>query len=190
MNGMKRTRLLLSAITTRVGSGSSAPRPANSAAKVGMTFHKITPMTTQAIDDDGDRIDHRRLDLALQLDGLFDVDREALQNGVENTARLAGRDHVAEQRVEHFRVALHRLGQRHAAFDVGAGLQNDLREVLVLLLVAENVEALHERQAGVDHDRELPREDGEVLRRHALGLELARLRDRAGFACAGWMRVT
>ena len=46
---MKRTRLLLSAMTTRVGSGSSAPRPANSDANVGMTFHRITPMTTQAI---------------------------------------------------------------------------------------------------------------------------------------------
>ena len=46
---MNRIRLLLRAITTRVGSGSSAPRPANSDAKVGMTFHKITPMTTQAM---------------------------------------------------------------------------------------------------------------------------------------------
>ena len=33
----------------RVGNGSSAPRPANSDAKVGMTFHKITPITTQAM---------------------------------------------------------------------------------------------------------------------------------------------
>ena len=46
--------------------------------------------------------------------------------------------------------------------------ENHLREVLVLLLVAENVEALHQRQAGVDHHRELAREDREVLRRHAL----------------------
>ena len=77
------------------------------------------------------------------------------------------------------RVPLHRVGQRRAAFDVGARLQDDLREVLVLFLVAENVETLHERQAGVDHHRELAREDRQVLRRHALGLELARLRRRA-----------
>ena len=49
MNGMKRTRLLLSAMTMRVGSGSSAPRPANRVAKVGMTFHRITPITTAAM---------------------------------------------------------------------------------------------------------------------------------------------
>ena len=48
-NGKNRIRLLLSAMTTRVGSGSSAPRPANNAANVGMTFHRITPMTTQAM---------------------------------------------------------------------------------------------------------------------------------------------
>src|SRR5262249_21713772 len=40
----------------------------------------------------------------------------------------------------------------------------DLREVLVLLLAAQDLQALHEGQAGVDHDRELAREDGQVLR--------------------------
>ena len=50
--------------------------------------------------DDGDGIDHRRLHLALQLDGLLDVGRQPLENGVEDAARLAGRDHVGEQRVE------------------------------------------------------------------------------------------
>ena len=43
------------------------------------------------------------------------------------------------------------------AFDVAPGLQDDAREVLVFLLVAQDVEALHERQAGVDHHRELAR---------------------------------
>ena len=63
MNGMKLTRKSLAAMTIRVGSGNSAPSPAKSAANVGMTFHRMTPTTTAAIDDDGDRIDHRRLDL-------------------------------------------------------------------------------------------------------------------------------
>ena len=49
MNGKNRTRLLLSAMTMRVGSGSSAPRPENSDAKVGMTFHRMTPTTTPAM---------------------------------------------------------------------------------------------------------------------------------------------
>ena len=49
-SGMKRTRLSLKAITTRVGRGNVAPSPANSDAKVGMTFHKITATTSAAIE--------------------------------------------------------------------------------------------------------------------------------------------
>ena len=41
MNGMNRTSRLLAAMTIRVGSGSSAPSPANRLANVGMTFHRI-----------------------------------------------------------------------------------------------------------------------------------------------------
>ena len=39
----------LAAMTTRVGSGSCAPRPENSDANVGMTFHRIAPTTRTAI---------------------------------------------------------------------------------------------------------------------------------------------
>ena len=46
---MYRTSESLIQMTIRVGSGSCAPRPANSAAKVGMTFHRMTPTTTAAI---------------------------------------------------------------------------------------------------------------------------------------------
>ena len=63
-----------------------------------------------------------------------------------------------------FGCLLHRVGERRARLDVGPRLQDDRGEVLVLLLRAEDVEALHERQAGVDHDRELAGEDRQVLR--------------------------
>ena len=43
------TMASLSQITTRVGSGRVAPRPAKRAAKVGMTFHRITATTAKAI---------------------------------------------------------------------------------------------------------------------------------------------
>ena len=49
MNGSRRTNHLLSEITNRVGSGSSAFRPANIEANVGMTFHRITEMTMPAM---------------------------------------------------------------------------------------------------------------------------------------------
>ena len=123
--------------------------------------------------DDGDRIDHRRLDLPLQLDGLLDVDRQPLEDRVEDAARLAGGDHVRVERVEGLRVLLHRVGERGAGFDVLAHLQDHRREALVRLLLAEDVEALHQRQPGVDHDRELAGEDRQVLRRDACTPPLA-----------------
>ena len=49
MNGPNATMPLLMAMTTRVGSGSSAPRPENNDAKVGMTFQRMTPTTSTAI---------------------------------------------------------------------------------------------------------------------------------------------
>ncbi len=49
MNGMNLTSRLLAAMTMRVRNGSSAPRPANSVAKVGMTFHRITVTTRPAM---------------------------------------------------------------------------------------------------------------------------------------------
>jgi hypothetical protein len=57
---------------------------------------------------------------------------------------------------------------------------------LVRLLLAEDVQTLHQRQAGVDHDRELAEEDGDVLGSHLAGAErrqrefLAFLLDRSG----------
>ena len=62
-----------------------------------MTFQRMTPTTTSGDDDDRDRVDHRRLDLPLQLDGLFDVGRQPLENRVENAARLAGGNHVRDR---------------------------------------------------------------------------------------------
>ena len=43
---------------------------------------------------DAYRINEGGLDGALQLDVLFDVSREPLQNGIQNTAGFAGLDHV------------------------------------------------------------------------------------------------
>src|SRR5262245_43525432 len=140
-NGKYDTSELLIQMTTRVGSGSSAPRPANSCAKVGMTFQRMTLTTSAAITMTAtgyisrdsyvvDRIDHPRLPLAGQLARLLHVVREPLQNRVENTARLTRGHHVGEQRIEGFRVLAHRVGERQAGLDIGPRLQNGGREVL------------------------------------------------------------
>ena len=149
-------------------------------------------------DDDRDRVNHGGLDLTLQLDGLFDVGRQALENRVENTAGLARRNHVREQRIERLRMLLHRIRQRGAAFDVGPSRENDRCEVLVFFLRSEDLETLNERQAGVDHDRELAREDRQVLRADAFArwlgglgrrfLQRADLRDEDLLAAQGGNR--
>ena len=97
---------------------------------------------------------------------LFDVGRQTLENGVENTARLAGSDHVDVEIVERLRVLAHRLGERRPALDVLPNLEDDLLEGLVLLLLTQDVQALHEGQTGIDHHRELPGEDRDVLGFH------------------------
>ena len=113
--------------------------------------------------DDRDRVDHGALDLGLELHRLLDVGGQALQDGVEDAARLAGRDHVGEEVVEGLGVLAHGVGQAGAALHVHAGLLQDLGEGLVVLLAAQDLQALHEGQAGVDHDGELAGEDGEIL---------------------------
>ena len=166
-------------MTTRVGSGRSAPRPGEQAREGRDDLPQNDADDAAGDDDDRDRVDHRRLHLAGQLDGLLDVGREPLENRVEDAARLAGGDHVREQRVERLRVLSHGVSERLSAFDVGSRLEDHGREVLVLLLAAENVEALHERQPRVDHHRELPDEHRQVLGRDLLP-ELPRLRGLLG----------
>src|SRR6202789_4145990 len=101
---------------------------------------------------DGGRINHRGLHGAFELDVLFNVAGEALQNGVQNTARLAGFDHVVVQRVEDLLVLLHGGGKRGAALDRAAHAIENLLEGNVLLLSSENLQALHQGQTGVNHD--------------------------------------
>ncbi len=88
---------------------------------------------------------------------------EALQNRVEDATRFARGNHVRVERVERLRVLLHRVGQPRARLDVGADPEDVVGERLVRLLLAEDLETLHERQAGVDHDGELAGEDRQIL---------------------------
>ena len=110
-----------------------------------------------------DRIDQRGLHGALQLDVLFDVGRKALQNGVENTARLARFHHVDVQRVEDLGVLPHGGGQVAPPSTEPTRAGQNLLKGLVLLLARENFQTLHQRQAGINHDGELAGEDGQFL---------------------------
>ena len=150
-------------MTTRVGSGRSRAKAGKELGERRNDLPQNHRHDEAGDHDDGDRINHRRLDLPFQLDGFFDVGRQPFENRVENTARLARRHHVREQVVERLGMLAHRVGQRGALFDRGSRLVDDLGEILVFFLTAENVEALHERQPGVDHHGELAGEHRQVL---------------------------
>ena len=112
---------------------------------------------------DGDRINQRGLHGALQFDVLLDVGRKALQNGVENTARLARFDEVHIQGVKDFFVLAHGGGQRRSAFHRRARRGQHFLKDFVFLLPGQNLQALHQGQSSIDHHGELAREDGQFL---------------------------
>src|SRR5208337_3610656 len=72
-------------------------------------------------------------------------------------------DHVGRQVVEDGRVLAHGIGQRRATFDGGPDTEQGFLKAGVLLVGAENLQALHQRQASVNHDGELAEEHGNVL---------------------------
>src|SRR6185503_4184323 len=58
----------------------------------------------------------------------------------------------------------HRGRECRAFLNVLASLQKDLLEILVLLLLGQDLETLHERQTRVDHHRKLARKHRQVFR--------------------------
>ncbi len=119
--------------------------------------------------DDGDGIDQRRFHGGLQANRLFHVDGQTLQNDVENTAGFTRLDHVGGEVIEDHRELPHGIGQRRAAFYGGADAGQRLLEGWVFLVGRQDFQTLHQRQAGIDHDRELAKENRDVL-----DLDLAR----------------
>ena len=76
--------------TICVGPGSAPPKSVNIFSKTGMTLTSSSDDDADRDHEDRGRVDHRALDLALQLLGLLEVDREAVQDRVEDAADLAG----------------------------------------------------------------------------------------------------
>jgi hypothetical protein len=65
--------------------------------------------------------------------------------------------------VENFRVLAQGIRESGATLDISLDLQNGLGKRLVLGLLAQDVQALDEREAGIDHCRELTREEDKIL---------------------------
>ena len=116
-------------------------------------------------DDDGGRIEQGLLDLLLDGLGLFFVGGDLVEQRLERAGLLAGRHEAHEQVVEVVRVLRERFCERGTAFDVALDREDQLLHGRVLVTGADDVERLHERDAGGHHRGELAREDGDVARR-------------------------
>ena len=113
--------------------------------------------------DDRDRIEERRLDLRLDGENLFLVGRQAIEQRLEYAGLLPRLHQVAEQRIEVQRVLAERRGERRAGLDVGLDLEQKLRHRRVRRALADDVERLQERHAGLHHRGELARKEREIL---------------------------
>ena len=58
-----------------------------------------------------------------------------------------------------------RFGERAAALDIRLGRENELLHRGVVVTRADDFESLNQRDAGLEHDRELPREYRDIARR-------------------------
>ena len=146
----------------RVGSGSAKPTEPNMFSKTGMTKISSTVIAIAGHRHDDAGIDHRALHLADQGVVLLHEHGEPHQDRVENTTGLARGDHVHVQIVERLGMLAQRIGDRVPRLDVEDHGPRHFLQRLVLALLGEDVERLHQRQARVDHRRELAREDHDV----------------------------
>ncbi len=102
-----------------------------------------------------------------------------MQNGVQNTAGLTGFDHVGRQVIEDLGIGAQGIGQCRAAFNRLPHPKQTLLEERVLLVARQNFQTLHQGKAGIDHNRELAKEN-----RLLLGLHRARADLDVEVACA------
>jgi hypothetical protein len=120
-------------------------------------------MTTSTSDDqDRHRVHQRALDLALEGQGLLLIDRQSIEQGLQDAAGLAGLDQVAVQRIKLHGVLAERRGQAGAGLDVGADLAQQLGHARVGGAAADDVKGLQQRHACLHHGGQLAREQGDV----------------------------
>jgi hypothetical protein len=116
-------------------------------------------------DQHGGRIGQRLLDLLLDRLGLFLVGGDLVEQVLQRARLLARVDQVHEQVVEVQRVLGEGVRQGRAAFEVHLDRGEQLLHARVLVARRHDVEGLHQRDARLQHGRELPAEDRDVLGR-------------------------
>ena len=107
--------------------------------------------------DDG--VGHGGLDAPLQLFGGFEVIGELHEYAVQVTARFTGAHHADVEVGIGAWMAAQGFGKGFAGFDVLSDVSDDLREIGVFGLFGEDVQALKQRQTGIDDGRQLAGEE-------------------------------
>ena len=142
----------------------SAPKLANTCLNAGITKTMITHTTTTATTMTDDRVEQRRLDLALDREDLLLVRREPVEDRVErarrsrrpapgcSTARRSARDARGTPATGCEPVSTLFLMSQHQP-----------REARVAVAARDDVERLQQRHAGLQHRRELAGEERDVL---------------------------
>ena len=109
------------------------------------------------------RVDHRALDLVLDLLGLLHEFGKAREDKFRDAAGLAGFDHVHEEVVEDLGVVRERLGEGVAAFDGFAHSVKGVLEGGVDRLALKHAKASEKRKARIHQRGELAGEGRQVL---------------------------
>ena len=104
----------------------------------------------------------------MQLDLLLDRVGQPEEHRVQGSGGLTGSHHGHVETVERLRVAIERDRERRPSLHVEADLAEDPAELGVLGLFGQDRQRPQDRQPGVDHRRELARQNGDVLQRDSV----------------------
>ncbi len=113
--------------------------------------------------DDRDGIEQCGFDLALEGEDLLLVRGKPIEDAVEHAGGLASADEVAVERVEVRRMGAKSLRQAGACLDPSFDVHHQPGKACVAVTAGDNLEALQQRHAGLEHRRELTGEERDVL---------------------------
>ena len=112
--------------------------------------------------DHRNRVEQRRLDLALDRENLFLVGRDAVENGIQHAGRFPRLHEVAIEGIELDRMLAKRLREAGARLDAPFQVHDEPREPRVAVAARDDLEGLQQRDAGTQHRGELSREERDI----------------------------
>ena len=151
-------------MTICVKAGRSAPKPLNRSSNCGNDEYQQNDGHDHRHHQHRRRIEQGLLDLLLDRLALLLVGGDLVEQALERAGLLARLDQVDEQIVEIQRMLGQRLVQRGAALDIGLDVEYQLLHRAGFSWPgADDLERLHQRNAGSQHGGELAAEDRDIF---------------------------